>query len=495
MDTGGAIFWFVVITCISGLVVSAIRLRRAAAGWISLYVGILLVAGAGKALNSNILINCSLGTWLLLVLAPALLSRAYYKSFLQQRYAKAEQLARFISWLHPADGWPQQPEILRALELARRGEITEAQDILARFKGTRSTLGLAAVTNLFRITNQWEELLEWQKFHVPNPAKHPALLPVLMRAFGETGDLRGMIAVYDRNKQRISKMVPASARDLCRLILFAFCGRQAAVAQLLEGNLAILPPSAQQFWLATAEQAAGNTEAARQKFEALLPVTEPAVRSSIERRLSRLSSVPQPLPAEDTAVLDDAEREHGHDEQFGAARSLFSRRAWATQLLIAVNVVMFLIETRLGGTMNPETLYRLGALFPPAVHAGQVWRLGSSLFLHMGTAHLVMNMFALWVLGPFMEFALGPGRYLVLYLISGIGSMGTVILLASGQRAEQITIGASGCIMGLVGATGALMLRAWRRHKVSTAKRRLLATAVIILMQTTFDSLIPQVSM
>jgi len=99
------------------------------------------------------------------------------------------------------------------------------------------------------------------------------------------------------------------------------------------------------------------------------------------------------------------------------------------------------------------------------------------------------------VLGPFMEFALGFRRYLLVYLIAGVGSMGTVMLFASGARKEQLTVGASGCIMGLVGATGALMLRGWLRHRASTAKRRLVATVVIVVMQTTFDSMVPQVSM
>lgn len=49
--------------------------------------------------------------------------------------------------------------------------------------------------------------------------------------------------------------------------------------------------------------------------------------------------------------------------------------------------------------------------------------------------------------------------------------------------------------MGLVGATGALMLRGWLREKALAAKRRLVAIVVIVSMQTLFDSVVPQVSM
>ena len=156
---------------------------------------------------------------------------------------------------------------------------------------------------------------------------------------------------------------------------------------------------------------------------------------------------------------------------------------------------MFAVEMVRGGATNLDTLYRLGALFPPAVRAGQWWRLVAAVFLHYGWLHITMNMFALWVLGPFIEFALGFRRYLWTYLISGIGSMGIVMLFSFGPRAEQLALGASGCIMGLVGATGALMLRAWRQHQALSARRRLITMLLIIITQSIFDFMVPQVSM
>ncbi len=49
--------------------------------------------------------------------------------------------------------------------------------------------------------------------------------------------------------------------------------------------------------------------------------------------------------------------------------------------------------------------------------------------------------------------------------------------------------------MGLVGATGALMLRGWLKEKANPAKRRLVAMLLIVSLQTLFDSVVPQVSM
>lgn len=73
--------------------------------------------------------------------------------------------------------------------------------------------------------------------------------------------------------------------------------------------------------------------------------------------------------------------------------------------------------------------------------------------------------------------------------------MGMVMIFGTGPNGEQLTVGASGCIMGLVGATGALMLRGWLREKALAAKRRLLATLLIVSIQYVFDSVVPQVSM
>jgi rhomboid protease GluP len=104
-----------------------------------------------------------------------------------------------------------------------------------------------------------------------------------------------------------------------------------------------------------------------------------------------------------------------------------------------------------------------------------------------------MNMVGLWVLAPFVEFALGARKFIVVYLVAGVASMGIVMALASG--ATGLTVGASGGVMGLVGATAALMLRGWLQEKAFSARRRLVAMFAIVVIQTISDAFIPQVSM
>ena len=81
---------------------------------------------------------------------------------------------------------------------------------------------------------------------------------------------------------------------------------------------------------------------------------------------------------------------------------------------------------------------------------GQLYRLLTSAFLHYGMTHLLFNMWALWVIGPPLEAALGRLRYGALYAMSALGGSVLVYLLSDLGAA---TAGASGAVFGLFGAT------------------------------------------
>jgi rhomboid protease GluP len=304
-----------------------------------------------------------------------------------------------------------------------------------------------------------------------------------------------MVELYDRNQSAIAKLAPAANRDFCRLILFAFSGRRDLVERILDGPLRLLPKASQLFWLATTDLAAGDTTGARQKLERQIQSADPATRRAIERRLSTPLPTAAALDRAHCQIIEEAAREQGQEEIFHATPPLFSSASRATQILIAANFAMFALEVYLGGATNGEVLMRLGAMYPPAVRAGEWWRLGAALFLHFGALHVCMNMIGLWALGPFVEFALGFFRYLFLYLAAGVASMFVVMKFGSGPFGHHTTVGASGSIMALVGATGGLLLKGWIQQRAQPARRRLQAVITILAMQTVFDAVIPQVSM
>jgi membrane associated rhomboid family serine protease len=170
------------------------------------------------------------------------------------------------------------------------------------------------------------------------------------------------------------------------------------------------------------------------------------------------------------------------------------RSAPAVFVLILVNVLVFLFEIFAGGWNNPEVLHWIGAVEPDAVVAqGEYWRLCTALFLHAGFLHLAFNLFALYVLGPPLERSIGTIRFLACYLISGLASSaGVVALNEIGLVQVGQLIGASGCIMGVVGAWAGLLLR--HRH-APFAKQRLANIGLIVAIQIAFDLSTPQVSM
>lgn len=144
---------------------------------------------------------------------------------------------------------------------------------------------------------------------------------------------------------------------------------------------------------------------------------------------------------------------------YGGARS--SNPALTSQVLIAVNVAVFLLIQVTGGASSPW-LYRL-ALLPArgvavidgvptlfdGVATGAYWQLVTSAFTHLDLWHIGFNMVALWVLGPQLEMVLGRTRFLAVYFLSALSGSVCVYWLSG---INTPTIGASGAIFGLMGA-------------------------------------------
>jgi membrane associated rhomboid family serine protease len=177
-----------------------------------------------------------------------------------------------------------------------------------------------------------------------------------------------------------------------------------------------------------------------------------------------------------------------------SARHNQLRNTPAVFILILVNLLVFLFEMSSGDWNDPEVLHRIGALEPYAVVVQrEYWRLFTALFLHGGFLHLGFNLFALYVLGPPLERAIGTLRFAACYLISGLASSaGVVALTVMGLVQVAQVIGASGCIMGIVGAWAGFLVR---HHHAPLARQRLANIALIVAIQIAFDLSTPQVSM
>jgi membrane associated rhomboid family serine protease len=118
---------------------------------------------------------------------------------------------------------------------------------------------------------------------------------------------------------------------------------------------------------------------------------------------------------------------------------------------IGLCVVAFVAQQVTGGQLTWDWM------FAPAAVWHQPWRIVTAAFLHGGVLHLAFNMYALWVVGSFMEQLFGRSRLAALYLGSALG--GHALILAyfrvfdfTDQAAYSGTVGASGAVFGLFAA-------------------------------------------
>ncbi len=167
-----------------------------------------------------------------------------------------------------------------------------------------------------------------------------------------------------------------------------------------------------------------------------------------------------------------------------------------TKALIAVNVLAFGIQFLYGATDNARGFVALGALYSPLLEQGEWWRLLTAQFLHWGVMHLFFNMMGLWFLGPLVENLIGSMRYVVAYIASGMGGMAISLGLAHVFYPDDpiLMLGASASVLGMVGVQGAFALKALRRSGSLVAKAQLAAMTQIVVLQATFDFLVPEVS-
>jgi membrane associated rhomboid family serine protease len=175
--------------------------------------------------------------------------------------------------------------------------------------------------------------------------------------------------------------------------------------------------------------------------------------------------------------------EHAGGQRVVDRSRAFTVTAPVTRALIAINVAVYLAELLTGGGVNGDRgwIFEHGVLFGPLVQDGDWWRLITSAFMHYGPFHLLINMYALYWAGTFLERAIGHWRFLLLYLVSGLwGSAGVMVKDALSSGIPSLTIGASGALFGVLGALFVLE----RRGHLSTGGQ--IAGLIVINLVFTF---------
>lgn len=154
-----------------------------------------------------------------------------------------------------------------------------------------------------------------------------------------------------------------------------------------------------------------------------------------------------------------------------------------TWIVLGINVAMFLVTVLFGllqfGNWNLltnllPTLVIFGAKVNELIAQGEVWRLLTATVLHGDILHLLFNVYALSALGVNVERYFGHGRFLLIYLLGGLwGSF------ASFATSPEISVGASGAVFALAGATAVYF---WRyRENFGDEGRAILQNVLMVI--------------
>lgn len=163
----------------------------------------------------------------------------------------------------------------------------------------------------------------------------------------------------------------------------------------------------------------------------------------------------------------------------------WKRTACINILLIAINVLYFIYLETAGSSENSLFMIQHGAMYEPLVtEDGQYYRLFTSIFMHFGIRHIVNNMLMLSILGDNLERALGHVKYLIFYLVCGVGA--NVVSMTFNRMSGEVVVsaGASGAIFGVIG--GLLYAAAVNHGRLEDLSTRQLAVIILISLYLGF---------
>ncbi len=493
MDLNHIALWLAAVPALSLLWYSA-RSPRRAFDWLIVSVLVLSVLAVGWFAFRESAGYVGLALVVLTFILPARLSNAAVRAAEEQRYARARLLARVASLLHPTENWRVTTRMYEAFALAQSAHIGDAEALLQVLARGSGDIASVAAGQRLALMNRWRELKSFgEREGLFALHTRPTLFLLYVRALGELGSIEEL-ARFLRAQDRV--LAHSGVQNQALAYLFAFSGEPALTERALAA--AGSQPSAEthDYWRAVALEHAGQNEAARQLFARLRQSADAIVRGRAERHYTKLGqlSTPEPVSPEVRAVVRHFERVLVERQRFAPETFGAGGRAPVTYALGALCLLVYLVGSWGDFAETREDFGDRWAFAAKDIFAGEWWRAGSYLFVHQNWLHLLMNVLGLAVLGPFVERAFGRVRFLTIYFTAGATGTALYLLLARLSLNHQQLVGASGCIMGLLGAHVAVMLRVWLRHRLPLARAMFFRLLVMVALQVVFDRTTPQIA-
>ncbi len=182
----------------------------------------------------------------------------------------------------------------------------------------------------------------------------------------------------------------------------------------------------------------------------------------------------------------DCERELSRQQASTRPRTAMGAKVGSRTPYVTYTRIALCVLAYLGQMVAPQIVEQLG-IFAPFRAVFMPWTFFTAGFLHGGLLHLALNMYALWVVGQYLEQTVGRVRYTAVYLVSVLGGHTAVYLLASPLSDAWFTgtLGASGGVFGLFAA----MFIVNRHLGGQTAQ-----IAVLIIANLVITFMVPQIS-
>lgn len=472
--------------------VRALFLKPRSWSWLIVAVAILAAAGVTALFALRLAGFAAFTVWALLVLGPMLLSRVQAWALLRQQYRVTSFAGHALVLLHPNRMHRASLARTRAYVSAARGDVERARRELDGYARFGKSQAAEAELEKARLGTD-EEAIRRALAAFDRTNHGPTLAFGYVRALAEIGERGEAIRRFRIAERSFEGDAADGLRTAAYLLLFAETGRLRDVEAIFGARLRGASAELVRLWTACAKRASSDPEG-ELELRKLTGSTDGLVRRAAAIRLSTHRPVDPPTPAD--AELCDGLADRLRQEDRYRYGSPVASRPWITHSLAALILVVLGLEEVSGGSTNTETLQKLGALWAAAViDQGEYWRLAAPLWLHYGIAHAVFNLLGLYVLGPFVERALGRERFVIVYLLSGlVGTTLYVVREALFPGPDTLLVGASGCIMGLLGATVAILLRGAFLERSLAARSRLTLLGLVLVAQTAFDLSVKEIS-
>ncbi|MEM6902406.1 MAG: rhomboid family intramembrane serine protease [Pseudomonadota bacterium] len=451
------------------------------------YCGLMVVVTGWHLLGLPQAIGVSAGLWILYAFVVPRLYGVTFGALLQRDFDRAFKTERYLRVLLPLPSLARQRRLMQAYGLIQTNQVEAGLDALEQIAAAPGKDAASAEAQLYLIRGDYQALVNLAGG--PAGEADPMVRLMGIRGLAELGRLSDAIEAYRLEANRFHGMTTPMDQAMTKLSLFTHAGDVVAAQQYLNGVLRMLPAVERELLTARAGYFADGDWTV---FQATLERLRPSIGGAMAPRVEQwLSNGPPQRPTvtdEDRAKLQALSQEQVNARAYYKTRV---NRPLAALGFMTLNLVIFLATTTVSGELNLESGVLQDAVFvyPYIAQTGEWYRLLTATFLHLNYLHIGFNMLALALFGFGVERRLGHGRFIAIYLLSGVGSMlAAVINFELSQPTEPLlALGASGSIFGILGAVLAMAILTYRRTKLFQARQDVSAILLIVGIQTVFD--------